>query len=109
MAFDTPRSSELTGDQLTLQNKLELDDGSLLYYDNLPLKKRSRKACSGFMNGVPCTIKEVERKNIAVRMEYYGVSVNQGNTDSHRNVYVYRGIKEKPIEFEDVTDDIPFT
>ena len=56
MAFDTPRSSELTEDQLTLQNKLPLDDGTLLYYDKLPLNKRSRKPCSGLINGVPCAI-----------------------------------------------------
>ena len=54
------------------------------------------------------TIKEVDRKNLAARMDSYGVTISQGNADGHRNVYVYRGIKEKPIDFEYATEDIPF-
>ena len=55
------------------------------------------------------TIKEVDRKNLAARMEFYGVTISQGNAAGHRNVYVYRNIKEKPVEFEEVPEDIPFT
>ena len=58
------------------------------------------------------TIRMVDRKNLTARMECYGISTTQGNTNSRRNIYIYRGIKEKPLEFEDVTDeelaDIPF-
>ena len=53
-------------------------------------------------------IREVDRKNLTARMEHYGVTVHQGNVDSHRNVYIYRGIKEKAIDFSDIRDDIPF-
>ena len=55
------------------------------------------------------SIKEVDRKNLAARLESYGVTMNQGNADGHRNVYVYRGIKEKAVDFQEATDDIPFT
>lgn len=55
------------------------------------------------------SIRMVDRKNLAARMECYGITTSQGNTDGHRNIYIYRGIKEKPLEFDDdIPDDIPF-
>lgn len=56
MAFDILQASKLADDKLTTLNKLKLEDGTLLYYENLPLKKGSRKPCSGVTNGVPCAI-----------------------------------------------------
>lgn len=56
------------------------------------------------------SIKKVERKNLSARMECYGVSTMNGNVGSRHHIIVYRGIKEKPVDFtDDIPDDIPFT
>ena len=39
-----------------MKNKLMLNDGAILYYDSLPLKKKSRKPCFGLLEGVSCAI-----------------------------------------------------
>lgn len=81
----------ITGDYNDRISKKSFDDS---YY---------RWACSDN------SIRMVERKNLSARMECYGITTMQGNVNEHRNVYVYRGIKEKPLEFDDtLPDDIPF-
>ncbi len=56
MAFNMPRLNELPDNQQTIQNKLVLNDSTILYYNELPLKKRSRKPRFGVINGVSCAI-----------------------------------------------------
>lgn len=41
------------------------------------------------------TIRKVERKNLAARLESYGVSCGTGNLGIRHHVYVYRGLKVK--------------
>lgn len=41
----------------------------------------------------------VEKKNLAVRLKSYGIECDMGNVGDHRNIAVYRGIKEKDPEF----------
>lgn len=49
------------------------------------------------------TVKEVERKNLSVRMDALGITTSTGNTDIKRNVFVYRGIRQKEAADEDFT------
>ena len=59
-----------------------------------------------------CPGRIVERKNLAARLESYGIKKDNGNVGDSHNQYVYRGIKIKPIEnidfCEDEQDDNPF-
>ena len=60
------------------------------------------------------TIKEVERKNLAGRLAALGITFDIGSTDARRNIYVYRGIKEKESGFKaideaDEWDYLPFS
>lgn len=63
MAVDT-----LQSDQHKYQNQMVINEGTLLYYDELPLKKKSRKPYPGLVNGVPCVV--FRKKAIGSALNY---------------------------------------
>lgn len=68
MASDTKQLSKVPSDQLPFQNQIVLENGSLLLFNDLPLKKRSRKPCPGLVNDVPCVI--FRKKAIGSALNY---------------------------------------